>query len=98
MTGKRSVSAAVMCLVLLLALFTSAAYISREVHHTCTGDNCPICHEIQICQQILNTTGTGNTGAAGGLCPALFFLALVSVYFCRTTAVTLISLKVKLSD
>lgn len=98
MKGKRRVFAAATCLVLLLVMFSSAAYIILEAHHDCAGENCPICHEIQICRQVLNTLGTASAGR-----PALaFFILFAFLLTCApvraATAVTLISLKVKLSD
>lgn len=98
MTIKRRITAGAMCLALLFVLFLSAAYIMREANHDCSGEACPICHEIQICQQLLNVTGTA------AICCAFFCFAPVFVTMPRPIrprdgeAITLISLKVKLSD
>lgn len=98
MTKKRRITAMAMCLGLLLVMFFSTIYIIREADHNCTGEKCPICHEIQICQQILNTVGTAVLGAAVFSFTLVFLTALTSVHRRESAAVTLISLKVKLSD
>lgn len=98
MTTKRRIAAMAMCLWLLLVMFFSTVYIIREADHNCTGENCPICHEIQICRQILNTVGTAALGAAVVSFASVFLTVLAPVHRRESAAVTLISLKVKLSD
>ncbi len=98
MTTKRRIAAMAMCLWLLLVMFFSTAYIIREADHNCTGENCPICHQIQICRQILNTVGTAAFGAAVFSLASVFLTAPTPVHRRESAAVTLISLKVKLSD
>jgi len=98
MTKKRRITATAMCLGLLLVMFVSTIYIIQESGHNCTGEKCPICHEIQICQQILSTVGTAVLGAAVFSFTLFFLKALTSVHRRESAAVTLISLKVKLSD
>lgn len=98
MTKKRRIAAMAMCLALLLVMFFSTVYMIREADHNCTGENCPICHEIRICRQILNTVGTAVLGAAVFSFASVFLTALTSAHRRESAAVTLISLKVKLSD
>ena len=95
---KRRIVAAVMCFALLLVMVSSAAYIVIEANHNCVGDGCPICHEIQICQQILNTVGTALVSVAASLCATFLLTTPVRTLFRAAEAITLISLKVKLSD
>lgn len=95
---KRRMIAAVMCLALLLVMVFSAAYIVIEATHNCIGDGCPICHEIQICQQVLNTVGTALVRVAVSLGALFLLVAPVHTLFRAAKVVTLISLKVKLSD
>lgn len=98
MTKKRRIVAAAVCIVLLAAMLFSAAYIILEADHHCTGDGCPICHEIQICQQVLHTMGTATAVPCASGVSALAFAALAAVHVYAAPAITLISLKVKLSD
>lgn len=98
MTKKRRILAAAMCLALTLVMAASAAYIILEAHHHCTGDGCPVCREIQVCRQILTALGTAAPGAA--VCRASAGRPVEAPRLLRRAAqaVTLISLKVKLSD
>jgi len=95
---KRREIAAVLCAVLLLILAFSAAYIVIEAGHNCTGEGCPICQEIQVCRQILNTVGTVLVSAVIFLGVFILFTAVLHMFFWAAPAITLISLKVKLSD
>jgi hypothetical protein len=98
MTKKCKVLAAVLCLALLFGMVFSAAYLVGETGHRCTGEGCPICREMQVCQQVLHTLGAVAAGAAVsyGVVLSLTLLAAVCLSAARRT--TLISLKVKLSD
>lgn len=98
MTKKCRMTAYVTCFALLFVMFISTAYIIKEADHDCTGENCPICHEIQICQKILNTVGTAIVAATFFVSALVVLNTLPTIHFCETAAITLISLKVKLSD
>lgn len=98
MTKKIRIMAAVMCFALMFVMFISSAYIIKEADHDCTGENCPVCHEIQVCRQILSTVGTAVVAAAVFVSTLVVLTALPAVHLRETVAVTLISLKVKLSD
>ena len=98
MTGKKRFAAVIMCIMLVLSIFTASFYIVSRAHHECTGQDCPICHEIQLCVQFLNTVG----GAAIIVVVAFFtvreFLIVLPLFdhVCQNNI--LVSLKVKLSD
>ena len=98
MKEKHRFAAVLMCVILTAVILLSSFYIVEEAHHDCTGQNCPICHEIQLCVQFLNTVG----GAAIIVVVAFFtvreFLIVLPLFdhVCQNN--TLVSLKVKLSD
>lgn len=54
MNKRRDVIAAIICVVMLLSIFVSSAYIVHETahHHDCTGENCPICQFIAQIEQL----------------------------------------------
>ena len=85
-------------LIFLFVISASFLLVIKEQNHHCSGQDCPICHEIMICQNILHSI-SGNTGS---ICLAIFFLIILSVLqkthdVCQTRQ-TLVSLKVKLTD
>ena len=96
-TWKKKI-AAILALLVLFVMLLSVTYVAAESNHQCEGADCPVCHQICICEQILKTL----SGAAG--------TAIIWYVFwqnlCRVVSVvagfvrrdTLVSLKVKLSD
>lgn len=98
MTKKTRVLTMLLAAVMALVMLFSAAYIAAESHHDCTGEDCAICHQIKACEELLKGIGLAAAAAA--------VMAAVSYTLCDAAAshdeaahgVTLVSLKVKLSD
>ena len=94
---KKNMAAVLAVLVLVIMLF-SVIYVATESNHQCEGSDCPICHQISICEHVLKTL----SAAAGA--DIIWFVFRQQVYqviyivlgFIRRD--TLVSLKVKLSD
>ena len=43
-----------LCMVLCIALLVSLLFVSTLLHHHCTGDCCPTCVYVQVCQRLLH--------------------------------------------
>ena len=54
MNRRRTAIAAIICVVVMLSIFVSSAYIVHEAahHHECTGEDCPICQFIAQVEQL----------------------------------------------
>ena len=54
MNNRRHVIAVAMCVVMLLSVIVSSAYIAHEAAHphVCTGGDCPICQFIAQVEQV----------------------------------------------
>lgn len=54
MNKRRHVIAMALCIVMMLSMFVSSAYIVHEAahHHECSGENCPICQFIAQIDQV----------------------------------------------
>lgn len=54
MLKRRRLMALAVCAVMALSLIVSSAFIVREAthHHTCTGEDCPICQFIAQVEQV----------------------------------------------
>ncbi len=54
MNKRRHVISTIICVVMLLSIFVSSAYIVHETahHHECTGKDCPICQFIAQIEQL----------------------------------------------
>lgn len=104
MKGKYSCSrtglstSALICACLLAAFLFSFAYEIAEIHHDCTGHNCPICACIQ---QIENNRGQLTAAlAALGLFLLIFFnsAAVLPICSCFKTELSLVQLKTKMTN
>lgn len=98
MTKKMRSIALLVSFVVLFVMLCSAFYIVAEADHDCTGENCPICYQISVCQNTLKDLSFAVCTAAFG---AAFTYTLCQSVSARTEdsqSNTLVSLKVKLSD
>lgn len=96
MTKQNRVFSMLMAGIIAFALLFSVAFITVEANHDCSGDNCPICQQINTCQNILD--GIALAGAAAGFVAALLHILykLILPYTEDIPKITLVSLKVKL--
>lgn len=70
MNRRRPVIAAAICVVVLLSIFISSAYIAHEAAHShnCVGKDCPVCQFIAQIEQVRRGFGMAL--------PALFLICL----------------------
>jgi hypothetical protein len=98
MCKNKKVLALILSLAIVFVLLFSVFYIAKEAHHTCIGDNCPICQEIEVCLQALNNIGLALIIAVSALvisyCTINSFAALSN----KNVFNTLVNLKVKLTN
>ena len=96
MTNKKRLAGVILAALILFALMTSLLIIIHEADHDCTGENCPVCAVISVCQNTLKTLG-GIPGAAA-LAFACFCFTASVIAFSRIISYkeTPVSLKVKL--
>ncbi len=90
--------ASVLVLLVAFIMLFSVLFIALEADHDCCGEDCAICAQIQVCENLLR-----NLMTAASLVVTVWSLyALARVFTdadCRSVHPhTLISLKVKLSD
>ena len=96
--NRTKITALLMSLALLIAVLLSAFYIADETNHSCIGDHCPICHEMELCETVLTSIGTAFFTALS-ICFGVQFLRITAdVFSSFLPSETLITLKVKLSD
>ena len=92
MTKRNRFLTTLLTIAVAFVMLTSVAYIAKESHHDCVGDNCA------TCQHFLKGLGFGGAAAAAVLSLTWFLLERIRTYVVRTPSLTLVSLKVKLSD
>ena len=98
MTKQKRTIALLLAAALCFAMLFSAFFIGMEAHHDCTGADCVICDCIHTCENILKTSAAAIMLLISLLvCISAFFYVQEAISSC-TGLVTLISLKVKLSN
>ena len=84
--------------VLAVVMRSSAIYIAVEANHDCSGDDCAICCQISICENLLKSLGLA--GAAAAISAAFTYTVCRAILPCAEMngTLTLVALKVKLSN
>ncbi|CDB29303.1 putative uncharacterized protein [Firmicutes bacterium CAG:137] len=98
MEKKKRIAALLLAVTVLLVMLYSALFIAAEADHDCVGENCPICYQINVCQNALKNLSLAVCAVA--------FAAAFTYALCRSISAcadvipsyTLVSLKVKLTD
>ena len=98
MTKKLCFMTRLLASVLAVVLLSSAIYLAVEANHDCSGDDCAICRQISICENLLKSLGIA--GAAAAITAVLTYTVCRAILPCTETigTLTLVSLKVKLSN
>lgn len=50
MTKKSRLITGLLAAVLAAVMLSSAVYIAVEANHNCSGEDCAICHQLQVCE------------------------------------------------
>ena len=98
MTKRFRFLTGLLAVILPFVMLSSIAYIAVESDHDCTGVDCAICYQINVCQNILKNLSLAVCAAA--FAAAFTYTLCRSISACTESArtFTLVSLKVKLSD
>lgn len=98
MTKKLCFMTRLLAAVLAVVMLSSAIYIAVEANHDCSGEDCAICRQISICENLLKTLGLA--GAAAAISAVLTYTMCKAILPCAEMngTLTLVALKVKLSN
>ena len=98
MTKKFRFMTGLLAVVLAFVMLSSVAYIAAESDHDCTGVDCAICHQINVCENLLKSIGLA--GSAAAITAAFTYTMCKAILPCTEMigTLTLVSLKVKLSN
>ena len=95
---RNRIAALLLAVTILVIMLYSAFFVAAEADHDCVGEGCPICYQIDACQ---------NTPKSLSLAVCVTAVAVAFTYIlCRCISLctdyaqrdTLVSLKVKLSN
>ena len=98
MTKKSRLITGLLAAVLAAVMLSSAVYIAVEANHNCSGEDCAICHQIGVCENLLKSLGLA--GPAAAITAAFTYTMCKAILPCAETTdtLTLVALKVKLSN
>ena len=65
MTKKFRFMTGLLAVVLAFVMLSSVAYIAAESDHECTGVDCAICHQINVCENLLKSIGLAGSYRSG---------------------------------
>ena len=98
MTKKSRLITGLLAAVLAAVMLSSAVYIAVAATHNCSGEDCAICHQIGVCENLLKSLGLA--GAAAAITAAFTYTVCRAILPCAEMigTLTLVALKVKLSN
>ena len=98
MTKKLCFMTRLLAAVLAVVMLSSAIYLAVEANHDCSGEDCAICRQISICENLLKSLGLA--GAAAVITAAFTYTVCRAILPCAEMngTLTLVALKVKLSN
>ena len=70
MTKKSRLITGLLAAVLAAVMLSSAVYIAVEANHNCSGEDCAICHQLQVCENLLKSIGLAGMPRAESFPPA----------------------------
>lgn len=98
MRKSKKCLAIVIAVTMLFTMLFSGAYIAAEANHHCSGEDCPICEEVALCQNTWKQF-SATVAETAAVFVFLFALLLSAIQISKKwESITLITLKVKLSD
>lgn len=94
---KRHIAAVLTAAVVVAAVITSMIAVAHGSEHHCTGDDCPVCALVAVCENTLKTL-SGVPASFFAAVPVCFAVVFIAAFCASSDNVTPVSLKVKLLD
>ena len=98
MEKTKRILAMVMAVALFAVMLSSALFLAEEADHDCIGDGCQICLQLNLCRGVLKSLSLVLLAAAAALTVACILWG--GFWPCQGSDghITLVALKVKLSN
>ncbi len=94
----RIVTALYLSMQLILTVLLSNAYMVEEVHHVCSDEECPICENLKLCDQLLRQTSGGVSIPIAVYDMPLYQSEKLPEYRCLWNGMTPVGDKVRMND
>ena len=99
MMGKtKRILAMVMAVALFAVMLSSALFLAEEADHDCIGDGCQICLQMNLCRGVLKSLSLVLLAAVAALAVAYILWGDFRPSQGSDGHITLVALKVKLSN
>ena len=98
MNRKKRLLSSLLCVIFVAALIVSGALIATRLQHECLGESCPVCAAISGWERLLRGMALAAALESALLLAQRALGVFLAARFNGTTAHTLVTLKVKLSD
>ena len=98
MTKRNRLIASVLALTVVLVMLFSVCFVIAEADHDCIGEDCPICYQINICENALRSIGFVAIAVIFAGFLGLFVIAVPTLSKKQANNTSLVTLKVKLSN
>lgn len=95
---RRRLAGWVLCALLAAGVLVSAWFLVREVRHTCTGADCPICACLQWAARQLRSGARPASAAAAALTAAFAAVRVLGGGTRSLPGATLVARKVRLDN
>lgn len=95
---KKRIIAAILTLLFVLSLIFTFSFIGINANHECVGEECPICAEIKSCEDFLKTASAAAAIVTAAVAVHKFGIVALPYFYDKAENISLITLKVKLSN
>ncbi len=97
---KRSTRALayIAAVMLLFSVLFSVCFLAQNASHHCGSDCCPICQQLEACESLLSTVAVAAVAVMAAFIVPTLSEAISRSLSKKVSVLTLVSLKVKLSN
>lgn len=95
---RRSFLNCIIAVMVFFSVILSCLFISEEIIHDCSGEDCPICAILELCDNTLRRTSGATYLYMAMLLPSVFCVLLIFTGFNERTGNTLVSYKVRMNN
>ena len=95
---RNRIAALLLAVTILVIMLYSAFFVAVEADHDCVGEGCPICYQVDACQNTLKSLSLAVCVTAVAVAFTYILCRCISLCTDNAQRDTLVSLKVKLSN
>lgn len=97
MKNRTRLTAIILSTIIILSVLLCLAYVTENINHECSGNDCNVCHNIELCERALSQVGLCIFHVIS-IVPVITIISMLPCVLNRfLTHITLITLKVQLT-